>query len=277
MAPPLAAVFALDETNTGLLKIMRDDPCPYCGHKMVPETRRAPTKEHLTPRSRTHEFAGGDNLVMVCAACNNRKGDLTLLEFLFADGLRQGELSRSYRRDEPPVKRFSSPQSAGLPETVPVLIAFRLMHAAEDHFGAAMWVRSAKLPKQALAWVAWQLAILPKSLIDVLKNRGMDASAQSLEHMACAFAKKLDTPHGRAMLAVWLPKLQERGFRLPTPLRPAPVQYSDGSRHQEIRKPPVLTSFPFTPKAVRTVGDPSWPRLEGILRPLVGQDDDSAP
>ena len=53
----------------------------YCGERFEPELL---TVDHVQPRMRGGDRSGG-NLVTACGACNARKGDLRLAEYLRAD------------------------------------------------------------------------------------------------------------------------------------------------------------------------------------------------
>jgi hypothetical protein len=55
-------------------------PCPFCGHTMKMGSPRAPSRDHLKPRSRGGTFANGNKLI-VCRPCNHNKGDRTLKEW----------------------------------------------------------------------------------------------------------------------------------------------------------------------------------------------------
>ena len=61
--------------------------CPYCGGSLGD----VPHADHIYPVIR-----GGlsmpDNMVYVCANCNNKKSDQTLQEFLLSEGLNRGEV-----------------------------------------------------------------------------------------------------------------------------------------------------------------------------------------
>lgn len=59
-------------------------PCPYCDRIMsdrgLPSDRRFPTREHLLSRSRGGRLSP-ENRLIVCARCNEDKGDRTLAEW----------------------------------------------------------------------------------------------------------------------------------------------------------------------------------------------------
>ena len=60
----------------------RDDyQCVYCGERFEPEML---TVDHVQPRMRGGDRSGG-NLVTACGACNARKGDMRLAQFLLTD------------------------------------------------------------------------------------------------------------------------------------------------------------------------------------------------
>jgi hypothetical protein len=57
-------------------EIVRRDPCSYCG------STAEPTVEHIRP-GRTKRHTGWENEVCACRACNNKRGNIPLLEFLW--------------------------------------------------------------------------------------------------------------------------------------------------------------------------------------------------
>lgn len=58
-------------------------PCPYCREPMVGPVNdpRAPTRDHLWPKSRGGRLAG-DNRLVVCKGCNTDKAERSLIEWL---------------------------------------------------------------------------------------------------------------------------------------------------------------------------------------------------
>lgn len=59
-------------------RIVRRDPCSYCGG-------RGGTRDHIIPKSSGREhFHVADNLTGACVSCNGAKGSLDLLGFLLA-------------------------------------------------------------------------------------------------------------------------------------------------------------------------------------------------
>lgn len=98
-------------------EVTRDDPCPWCGCRMVISVwdsgQKTPpdaaTRDHIQPRSRGGPDAW-DNVTAVCAACNQAKGDRTVLEHLVAR------------------------QRVALP--------LRLLEAAQATFGIGLWSRT---------------------------------------------------------------------------------------------------------------------------------------
>lgn len=283
---PLAHLLDLTDAHSKLLEIMRAGPCPYCGCAMVPKTITAPTKEHLTPRSRASN-TGGENVVIACSRCNHSKGDRTLLEFLWSGGMRPGAPLISVpftARCDGPLPEVQSRASEPLPETTPILAALNLVHAAEGYFGEGLWQRSSRMARRALAWVAWQLPILPKAMIRVLRSRGQNLSPESLEEMVLSFDRSLQGSEARKLLKCWLGDLHQRGITLPVPRRPSPVRrqcvshprYPESSlRHPLILNPPRIESFPFIDKPAKVVRNTIWPVLPGVPRALLGYDETS--
>lgn len=80
---PAAPEVQLPLSSSPYLSRYDRKPCPYCGHEMlVGDSRRAPTRDHKIPRSRTKQIKPkGVNILIVCRACNGDKGDMTLDEF----------------------------------------------------------------------------------------------------------------------------------------------------------------------------------------------------
>jgi 5-methylcytosine-specific restriction endonuclease McrA len=56
-------------------------PCPYCGNPMTGE--RAPSRDHIRPRSKGFTLADPANRAIVCQPCNEDKGSRSLGSFLF--------------------------------------------------------------------------------------------------------------------------------------------------------------------------------------------------
>jgi hypothetical protein len=56
-------------------------PCPYCDHPMAGE--RAPSRDHIRPRSKGFTLADLRNGAIVCRRCNTDKGSRSLASFLF--------------------------------------------------------------------------------------------------------------------------------------------------------------------------------------------------
>lgn len=59
-----------------------DGRCSYCGERM---RRGDDTVDHVVPRAAGGAQLGLGNMVPACKRCNNRKGDLSLLEFLLRE------------------------------------------------------------------------------------------------------------------------------------------------------------------------------------------------
>jgi 5-methylcytosine-specific restriction endonuclease McrA len=56
-------------------------PCPYCGEPMtVPD--RAPSHDHIRPKSPRHTLDKLGNRAVVCWRCNQDKGSLSVGRFL---------------------------------------------------------------------------------------------------------------------------------------------------------------------------------------------------
>lgn len=55
--------------------------CPYCGEPMTAE--RPPTRDRINPGSKGGTYDPA-NVAIVCLACNNDKGSLTLAQFFAA-------------------------------------------------------------------------------------------------------------------------------------------------------------------------------------------------
>jgi len=76
--------------NAYFLKVIRRDPCVYCGRLTTTEINNSAsyTKDHIHPRTR-----GGinnwTNIAPSCATCNRQKDHLSLLEFLL--GFKPGQ------------------------------------------------------------------------------------------------------------------------------------------------------------------------------------------
>ena len=56
-------------------------PCPYCGEPMTGE--RAPSRDHIRPRSKGFTLADPANRAIVCQPCNTDKGSRSLASFLY--------------------------------------------------------------------------------------------------------------------------------------------------------------------------------------------------
>lgn len=54
--------------------------CVYCGEKLSRDTR---TQDHIIPRAQGGGLLGRDNLEPSCETCNRKKGDKSLLMFMF--------------------------------------------------------------------------------------------------------------------------------------------------------------------------------------------------
>ena len=67
--------------ETVKMSLPKDHPCPYCGGPLGD----APHADHIHPISK-----GGlsvkQNMVYICARCNNRKGNQTLTAFVHQEG-----------------------------------------------------------------------------------------------------------------------------------------------------------------------------------------------
>ncbi len=81
------------QNDVRLLRAAQGKPCPYCGHTMsssgAPNDILRPSRDHLIPRSQGTHFENGFNRIVVCAACNEAKGNFTLrlwLARLLIDG-----------------------------------------------------------------------------------------------------------------------------------------------------------------------------------------------
>ena len=61
--------------------------CPYCGGPLGDE----PNADHIYPVNRGG-LSTAENMVYVCAGCNNKKRDKTLREFILAEGLNRDEV-----------------------------------------------------------------------------------------------------------------------------------------------------------------------------------------
>lgn len=59
----------------------RGKECPYCAEPME-WPRGAPTRDHVFPRARGGELTD-ENKIICCRTCNQDKGDMTLVEFVF--------------------------------------------------------------------------------------------------------------------------------------------------------------------------------------------------
>src|SRR4051812_3493128 len=61
---------------------IRSDPCVFCGHHVGPKGGVAiMTIDHIMPSSR-NGLNHWMNFAPACSQCNNRKGELSVLEFL---------------------------------------------------------------------------------------------------------------------------------------------------------------------------------------------------
>lgn len=66
-------------------KIIRKDPCSYCGAPITKE--EANTADHIEPRSILTEECSWDNFTSACRLCNNKKGNKPV--FIFINELRE--------------------------------------------------------------------------------------------------------------------------------------------------------------------------------------------
>lgn len=261
MSPPLANLLVFDGSHTNLRSIMRRDPCPFCASPMVPATASAPTKEHLTPRSRGRSWgrswdSGGENIVIACLSCNHRKANATLLEFLAAGGMRSGSTSQ----------RIKYPTFSQKDVDLPSMdVALRLVQAAEAYFGEYMWRGSCRFARRALAWVAWQLELRPHGLIAAFRLRGLGISETDLAAMAMRFDRSLRGSRAHTTLQAWNPVLAEHGFSLPEVQRSL-VPVRSQLRQPVLANPPTRASSPAIT---------CWSQLPWITDPSTDADDGS--
>jgi hypothetical protein len=91
-------------------------PCPYCDHPMV-TGERAPSRDHIQPRSKGFTLADPANRAIVCRRCNTDKGSRSLASFLFR------------------LRRAGDPRAA----FVAAFIAWRDGEARRGHEGAGIF------------------------------------------------------------------------------------------------------------------------------------------
>lgn len=80
-----AKAASLDKNNRGraktVLKVLTiTENCPYCG-KIIGDN---PHADHINPIS-SGGLSSLENMVYVCSACNNKKGEKGLLEFIITN------------------------------------------------------------------------------------------------------------------------------------------------------------------------------------------------
>jgi len=62
-------------------KIIRKDPCSYCG-KPIKSKTELHTTDHMVPRVALTEECSWDNFVSACQECNNRKANMSFTAFV---------------------------------------------------------------------------------------------------------------------------------------------------------------------------------------------------
>lgn len=176
-------------------------PCPYCGTRMRLGTPNFPSREHITPQCRGGS-SKGDNMVWACAACNHRKADDSLLEFLFRGGMRGGPLGASYRRTT------NGPRFFELQEIIAL---------AQIYFGVDLWAKNSRRTRLIVAWSCFQRGVDFADIAEVFMGFGHRTAGATIMQMVASL--NIRTKQAWREIEGWRRFLEKHGYPLEIPFR----------------------------------------------------------